>query len=69
MGEVCESPKRYPIERKPDVRHIRMNRFPYTILFAKYQELFKYWQLLIIVDAHSIGWEGSNTVLHPTAHR
>ena len=30
---------------------------------VKYQELFKYWQLLIIVGVHSIGWEGSNTAL------
>jgi len=22
MREVCQSPQRYPIERKPDVRHI-----------------------------------------------
>lgn len=26
---------------------------------VKFRALFKYWPLLIIVDAHSIGWEGS----------
>jgi hypothetical protein len=36
---------------------------------VKYRALFKCWQLLIIVGVHNIGWEGSNTSLHPTAHR
>jgi hypothetical protein len=43
------------------------SRIQYFIV--KFWALFKYWPLLIIVDAHSIGWEGSNTALHPTAHR
>lgn len=34
-GQVCESPQRYPIERKPDVRRIRMKRFPYTVLYRE----------------------------------
>ncbi len=38
MGEVCESPQRYPIERKPDVRRIRMDRFPYTVLYREASE-------------------------------
>jgi len=33
LGHVCESPQRYPIERKPDVRCIQMQRFPYTVLY------------------------------------
>ncbi|WP_419635032.1 type II toxin-antitoxin system RelE/ParE family toxin [Thiolapillus sp.] len=33
MGLVCESPQRYAVEMIPDVRRIRMSRFPYTILY------------------------------------
>jgi len=33
LVHVCESPQRYPIERKPDLRHVRMKRFPYTVLY------------------------------------
>ena len=33
MVGVCESPRRYPVERAPDIRRKRMKRFPFTILF------------------------------------
>lgn len=32
---VCEAPNRYPIDRKPDIRRIRLRRFPFTILFRE----------------------------------
>jgi len=35
LGEVCESPQRYPIERKPDVRRVLMKRFPYSVLYRE----------------------------------
>ena len=35
MSEVCEAPHRYPIEKKPDVRRIRMKRFPFALLFRE----------------------------------
>ena len=35
MGRVCQSPHRYPVARKPDVRRIRMERFPYTVLYRE----------------------------------
>jgi len=35
LGQVCGSPRRYPIEREPDVRRIRMKRFPYTVLYRE----------------------------------
>ena len=35
MEAVCASPQRYPVARKPDVRRIRMRKFPFTILFRK----------------------------------
>lgn len=35
MGYVCDAPHRYPIEKRPDVRRIRMKRFPFTILFRE----------------------------------
>ena len=31
MGTACEAPHRYPVEKQPDVRRIRMKRFPFTI--------------------------------------
>jgi len=33
LVHVCESPQRYPIEMKPDLRRGRMKRFPYTVLY------------------------------------
>lgn len=35
LEQVCEAPNRYPIERKPDIRRIRLRRFPFTILFRE----------------------------------
>ncbi len=35
MGIVCKTPHRYPVEKYPDVRCIRMKRFPFTILFRE----------------------------------
>lgn len=35
MAKVCESPQRYPVEKPPDVRCIRMNRFPYAVLYRQ----------------------------------
>ena len=32
---VCEAPSHYPIEREPDIRRIRLRRFPFTILFRE----------------------------------
>ncbi|CAN5835688.1 hypothetical protein BH23ACT11_BH23ACT11_15680 [soil metagenome] len=31
MQRICEAPHRYPVEKEPDTRLIRMNRFPYKI--------------------------------------
>ena len=35
MSDACEAPHRYPIEKQPDVRRIRMNRFPFAVLFRE----------------------------------
>ena len=35
LERVCESPNRYPIEGQPDIRHVMLIRFPYTILFRE----------------------------------
>ena len=32
---VCKSPQRYPIDKKPDVQRIRLERFPFTVLFRE----------------------------------
>jgi toxin ParE1/3/4 len=35
IGTICNAPHRYPIEMQPDVRRIRMKKFPFTILFRE----------------------------------
>ena len=35
LEQACEAPNRYPIERKPDIRLVRLRRFPYTVLFRE----------------------------------
>lgn len=35
MIGACEGPHRYPIEKQPDVRRIRMKRFPFAVLFRE----------------------------------
>ena len=32
---ACESPRRYAIEKKPDIRRDRMHRFLYTVIFRE----------------------------------
>ena len=32
LERVCEAPNRYPIEREPDIRRVRLRRFPFTVL-------------------------------------
>ena len=36
LDRVCEAPSRYPIERRPDIRRIRLQRFPFTVLFREF---------------------------------
>ena len=35
MATVCKHPHRYPIEEQPDVRRVRLNQFPFNILFRE----------------------------------
>ncbi|MDX1250938.1 MAG: type II toxin-antitoxin system RelE/ParE family toxin [Gammaproteobacteria bacterium] len=35
MAKVCESPHRYPVEKPLGVRCIRMERFPYAVLYRE----------------------------------
>jgi plasmid stabilization system protein ParE len=35
MARACLAPQRYSVELQPNVRRIRMKRFPFTILFQK----------------------------------
>lgn len=35
MSDACEVPDRYPIEKQPDVRRIRLKRFPFSVLFRE----------------------------------
>ena len=35
LERICQAPNRYPIERKPDIRRMRLRRFPFTILYRE----------------------------------
>jgi plasmid stabilization system protein ParE len=35
MASVCEAPYRNPIEKLPDVRRIRLSKFPFTVLYRE----------------------------------
>lgn len=35
MSIASEAPHRYPVEKQPDIRRIRMERFPFTVLFRE----------------------------------
>ncbi|QQO52764.1 MAG: type II toxin-antitoxin system RelE/ParE family toxin [Thiohalocapsa sp. PB-PSB1] len=35
MDAICEAPHRNPVERRPDVRRMRMKRFPFTVLYRE----------------------------------
>lgn len=35
LDMACESPNRYPIEGEPEIRRIKLIRFPYTVLFRE----------------------------------
>ena len=35
LEQVCDAPSRYPIEQRPDIRRIRLQRFPFTVLFRE----------------------------------
>ena len=35
LDRICQAPNRYQIEREPDIRRIRLRRFPFTVLFRE----------------------------------
>ena len=35
MKNICQAPHRYTIEKQPDIRRVKMNKFPYFILFRE----------------------------------
>jgi hypothetical protein len=49
MARVCEAPHRYPIEWKPDIRRIRMPKFPFTVLYREVQSTI---QILAVAHNH-----------------
>lgn len=44
---ACRAPDRYPIEKEPDVRRVRMKRFPHTVFFRSVTDV-----LQILAVAH-----------------
>jgi hypothetical protein len=37
VARACEAPRRYPISRQPDVRSIRLQKFPFKMLFREHR--------------------------------
>lgn len=35
MEQVCAAPCRYPVERQPDIRRIRLKQFPFMVLYRE----------------------------------
>lgn len=35
MEQACAAPRRYPIERQPDIRRIRLKQFPFMVLYRE----------------------------------
>ena len=35
MELICEAPQRNPVENRPDLRRMRMKKFPYTVLYRE----------------------------------
>ena len=68
LEQVCEAPYRYSIEQRPDIRRIRLQRFPFTVLFRESGGMFKSLRLLTIVAGRYIGSAGSKTALELTGH-
>ena len=33
LEKVCAAPRRYPIERQPEIRRILLKRFPFAVLY------------------------------------
>ena len=48
MNSACEAPHRYPIESQPDIRYIRMKKFPFAVLFRESRGIVQ-----ILAVAHS----------------
>jgi hypothetical protein len=48
MRTVCEAPPRFPVEKQPDVRLVRMKRFPFAVLFREASG-----SVQVLADAHS----------------
>nr|VFK42311.1 MAG: hypothetical protein BECKTC1821E_GA0114239_101823 [Candidatus Kentron sp. TC] len=57
MADICATPRRYPIARKPNIRRGRMKKFPFSILF---REIFGSVQLLAVAHhrRHPEYWIG-----------
>ena len=47
MSVICEFPHRNPIEEKPDIRRVRLKRFPYNILYRETDS-----SVLVLAVAH-----------------
>jgi hypothetical protein len=37
LERVCEAPSRHPIERRPDIARIKLQRFPFTVIMGTVQ--------------------------------
>ena len=35
LERVCEAPNQYPIEQRPNIHRIKLQRYPFTVLFRE----------------------------------
>ena len=49
LERVCEATNRYPMARKPDIRRIRLRRFPFTVLVRESEGMV---QVLAVAHHH-----------------
>ncbi len=48
LNQVCSAPQIYPIEKKPNIRRVRLKRFPFTVLYRLKKE-----SIQILAVAHN----------------
>lgn len=60
---IGESPKAWKVELDPGIRRAPLHRFPLSIIYWEMPGFYKFWPLLMIIDARSTGPAGFNKPL------
>jgi hypothetical protein len=62
MKTVCDAPHRRPIEKSPDIRRMRMKKFPFSVLYRDHADGVQVRLLPIFVAGRTIGLGGCRCV-------